>query len=319
MLNIGIIGAGIICSRHIVAIETLGNAKITGIADIVLSRAQHFASQCHASAFSDYLEMVDTLQLDAVIINLPHGLHESCALYCARKGIHIFIEKPLANTVYEGNNIVSACKENHVLLQVGHVQSFFPENILAREYILNKTLGELCMINDVRTSYYFHDTRPAWFFDPKLSGGGILMNFGAHSLDKILFLTGSQINSIQGTCTHENQEHSIDGSAQFFLTTTSGVSASVSLCGYHKNNENVTMLYFSHGVLRLSTGKCLELLTDEGFQEICTHNLELTFLNQMRCFLDSVTLQTPPAIDGAYGLAVLSAIEQIHQTSCIKK
>ena len=315
MITIGIIGAGIISSRHIDALKAMDDVTIVGIADIVIERAVSFATDCGAKAYSDYKQMVMELSIDAIIINLPHSLHEECTLFCASKGIHIFVEKPLSVSKQSCEAMVECCQQNHVIMQVGHPQSFFPENICARDYVLSNELGTLCMIADVRSSFYFDDKRPAWFFQNKQSGGGILMNFGAHSLDKILYLTGSKIKKISGYLAKGLPNYEIEGSAQMSLITESGVSASVTLCGYNPNPVNETTLYFTNGVLRLSTGSKLEKLTENGFETVCTSNIKTVFSTQMDAFISAIKNNTSPAIDGNYGLHIVSALEEIYRSN----
>ena len=312
MLKIGLIGAGIISSRHIKGLMELDDVSIVGVADIVMERARDAAMSCGAQDFTDYKTMVDTVTMDGIIINLPHALHEEATLYCASRGIHIFVEKPLSVSVASCKSMIECCAENNVIMQVGHPQSYFMENIRARDYVLTHELGALCMITDVRTSFYFDENRPAWFFNKALSGGGILMNFGAHSLDKILYLTGSPIKEISGYMAKSFADFDIEGSAQMSLMTDSGVSATITLCGYNKHPVNETTLYFTKGVLRLSTGSKLEKLTPNGFETVCTSDTQFVFSSQMRDFIHGIKTKTPPRINGTYGLHIVSALEKIY-------
>ncbi len=310
MLNIGIIGAGIICERHIKAVEASEHAKVVAICDIVKERAELYAKNCGASAFEDYTQIIGNVDLDAVIINLPHSLHIACGEYFAKNKVHVFMEKPLAISKKECEDLISVCNENKVLLQVGHVQAFFVENMLAKEYIQNKKLGELCMINDVRTAFYFDDKRPKWFLNKKLSGGGILMNFGAHSLDKIHYLTNSTTDFFVGKCNFDNNE--IEGAAQIFLITENNISANINLCGYNKNNENCTMLYFTNGVLKLETGKGLFILENNEFKLICKTDIQTTFKNQMDSFINAIVNNEQSVVPGEYGLKIIEIIESVY-------
>ena len=96
MVRVGIIGAGIIAQSHLVAIQQHPDSCLCAIADIAPGRAQEAAEPYGAAAYADYVQMLDTEKPDVVIINLPHFLHESCALECAKRGIHTLLEKPMA-------------------------------------------------------------------------------------------------------------------------------------------------------------------------------------------------------------------------------
>ena len=313
MLRFGIIGAGIISGRHLKSLSKNPWTQIVSVADINMEKAQQAADEYRISAYKDYREMLDREELDAVIINLPHFLHEESTIECAGRGIHVLVEKPMAVSVEACESMISACKEHGTVLQVGHVQRYFPENKRAREIIESGELGKLLMIQDVRTSLYFTENRPAWFLNKELSGGGVLMNLGAHSIDKIKFLTGSSFVEITGYCGFVRSEYDVEGNGQMFLRTENGVTACVTLCGYHNIPFNQTTLYFSDGVLKLSTGKNLEIWQDGAFKELVRSDDLLPFEEQLEEFVCAVLDGVSPVTDGDYSREIIAVIEKIYQ------
>lgn len=313
MLRFGIIGAGIISTRHLKAIDKNPRTMTVAVADLDLEKARSAADAYGALAYTDYKEMLDKEVLDAVIINLPHYLHEESTRCCAQRGIHVLVEKPMSVSVSSCQAMIRACRDHGTVLQIGHIQRYFPENKKAKELIDSHALGKLLMIQDVRTSLYFTENRPKWFLDKKLSGGGILMNLGAHSLDKIKYLTGSTFAEVTGSCGFEHPDYSIEGNAQLFLKTENGVTASVTLCGYHHIPVNETTLYFSGGVLKLNTGKNLEIWKSGAFRELVPTDEQLPFEEQLEDFVLAVTDGIPPAADGPYSQDIISVIESIYQ------
>lgn len=313
MLRFGIIGAGIISTRHLIALDKNPNTRTVAVADLDLEKARSAGEAYGAFAYTDYKEMIDKEAPDAVIINLPHHLHEESTHYCAQRGIHVLVEKPMSISAASCQAMIQVCQEFGTILQIGHVQRYFPENKKAKELIDSKALGDLLMIQDVRTSFYFADNRPKWFLDKKQSGGGILMNLGAHSIDKIKFLTGSPFVEVTGHCGFEHPDYSIEGNAQLFLRTTGGVTACVTLCGYHDLPVNETTLYFSGGVLKLNTGKNLEIWKDGAFQELAVTDEQLPFEEQLDDFLGAISGGLLPAADGPYSRDIISVIESIYQ------
>lgn len=313
MLRFGMIGAGIISSQHLVALNNNSQTQIIALADIDLAKARAVAKNYDVSLYSDYEEMLQKENLDAVIINLPHCLHETSTISCAKKGIHVLVEKPMSVSASSCQAMTRVCRDHGTVLQVGHIQRYFPENKRARELIISGVLGKLFMIQDVRTCRYFTPERPKWFLDKERSGGGILMNLGAHSLDKIKFLTGSRLTKAAGGFGFEPAGCPVEGSAQLFLRTESGVTACVTLCGYHDIPVNETTLYFSGGVLRLNTGKNLEIWKDGSFEEIIQSDRQKPFDEQLGDFVNAILGKTPPVTDGAYSENIIDVIENIYQ------
>lgn len=313
MLRFGMIGTGIISTSHLKALDKNPRTQIMAVADIDRNKARQAVLGYGASVYGDYKEMLQKEELDAVIINLPHYLHEESTISCAEKGIHILVEKPMAVSSFACDAMIRACKKSGVILQVGHIQRYFPENKKAKEIIDSGALGKLLMINDVRTSLYFAENRPGWFLDKERSGGGILMNLGAHSLDKIKFLTGSRFIQVSGACGFGNKEYSVEGNVQMFLRTESEVTACVTLCGYHDIPVHETTLYFSGGVLRLSTGKSLEIWEDGKFKELVRSDSVTPFEEQIEDFVQSILGGPSPVTDGSYAKDIIALIEDIYQ------
>ena len=151
MYSFGMIGTGIIAGCHLEAIAAHTRTRLAAVADVVRPRAEAAAAPFGAAVYTDYHQMLENEHLDAVIINLPHGLHEPCAIDCAEHGVHILLEKPMSVSPESCERIIQTCERHHVLLQIGHVQRYRPENRAARAIIESGELGELVMIDDHST------------------------------------------------------------------------------------------------------------------------------------------------------------------------
>lgn len=313
MLKCGVIGAGIISKKHLDALEKHPKTEVAAIADLDSKKVEQAAEACGAAAYTDYKEMLEQERLDMVIINLPHALHEESSLLCVKKGIHVLLEKPMSISGTSCKRITQAFEEAGLVLQIGHVQRYFPENQKAKELILSGRYGKLVMIEDVRTSLYFTSARPAWFLKKELSGGGIMMNLGAHSLDKIMYLTDSRIKDIHGYCGCEMPGCKVEGRTQALLKTESGVSASITLCGYNDMPVNETTLYCTKGVIKLSTGTGLSVWNGSELEEVeFSSNLQ-PFDQQLFDFVEAVEGRRRPVTDGSYSGEIIEMIEQIYR------
>ncbi|MBD5093052.1 MAG: Gfo/Idh/MocA family oxidoreductase [Subdoligranulum sp.] len=313
MFSVGMIGAGSIGASHLAAVEHHPDTRLVAVADIVWERAQKAAAPYGASAYSRYEEMLEKEHPQLVIINLPHGLHETCVLTCAQFGAHMLLEKPMSVSHKSCVRMETACKAADVLLQVGHVQRYIPQNRAVRAMIETGRLGELAMICDLRTNNYFTPKRPRWFLNRAMAGGGISMNYAAHSLDKIQYLTQSSIERMTGSCTYLQPETDVDGSAQMLLQTQSGVSASVSLCGYSVVPKDETMLFFSRGALRLHTGSDVAFTVGGTYEEIDCTCYPNAFDAQWADFISGVRQGRILHCDSAYGAAIIKWIEQLYE------
>lgn len=311
MISVGIIGAGIISKAHVNAIKAHGGSKIQAVADIVLERAQAIADEWGANAYADYVEMLDKEKLDIVIVNLPHALHEPCVLACAARKVNVLLEKPMSVSEESCKRMVAACQEAGVLLKVGHVQRYDPANRAAREIIESGELGQLVMVHDMRSANYFVPTRPKWFLKKETAGGGIWINLGAHCLDKLCYLTGSTIESINGQCTWLQEGVDVDGSAQAFVKTKSGVSGVISLCGYSLAPSNETQILLTKGSIRLVTSGSVTVYQNGETREVDISRFPSMFTAQWEDVVKSLECGQVINNDGVYAGHIIRNIEAL--------
>lgn len=254
MLKFGIVGAGRIATDHANALLLHTGCELAAVADIHLERAEALAKDSGAKVYSDYKLMCGEEDLDAVIINLPHYLHCEAAVFFLEHKVSVMVEKPMAMNVNECNRMISASKESNAKLAVGHLQRFFPCYDVIKEIIASGKYGKLCMFTEVRNIDYFTG-RPEWFLDKKRSGGGITMNFGAHTLDKLLYVTGLHVNEVFANATNLLDCHSVEACSQILLRMENGVSAQLTYCGCHVPAAYETVFYFTNGAARISDGR----------------------------------------------------------------
>lgn len=311
MISVGMIGTGSIAPLHANAIRAHPETNLSAVADLSMDRAQKTAAPFGAAVYTDYREMLDRETLDVVIINLPHALHEEAAIACAEHGVHILLEKPMSISFASCNRIIDACKNADVLLQIGHVQRYMQENQACRAIIESGELGELVMINDMRTTNYFEPSRPKWFLSKEMAGGGIWMNYGAHALDKLCYLTGSRIASVNGACTYHNTESDVDGSAQVLARTQNGITAAISLCGYAVVPVHETTIYLSKGSLRMLNGEGLWKTTGTSYEQVDTSQYPDPFSAQWNDFIAGIQSGHILHCDGNYASDIIAHIESI--------
>src|SRR5699024_3990114 len=90
-------------------------------------------------------------------------------------------------------------------------------NMKAKEIIESNLLGEIVMINEKRYVYYFGKDRPEWFFHKNKAGGGIIINMGTHSIDKLQWLTNSRVSTVRASITNQSFRGDIEGSGLIYM------------------------------------------------------------------------------------------------------
>lgn len=251
MFKIAIVGAGIIGKSHSDAIFSNPDCELVAVCDVNEEKAKEIAIVHSAKCYTDYKEMADEVEMDVVILNLPHFLHCEVTVFFLEKGINVLVEKPMANTTEECDKMIAASKKSGAKLAVGHVQKYYSAVREVKKIIDSGKYGKLCMITEVRNVDYVRETRPKWFLEKKLAGGGIVMNYGAHTLDRIMYVTGEKVTEVHAITSNPVSEHDIDVDVQMLLKLTGDISAAVTFCGNRVPSEHEASYYFTDGTVKI--------------------------------------------------------------------
>ena len=312
MIKIAIVGTGIIGVDHIKAISQVEDASLCALCDVNEEVVKKLSEEYNVPYFTDYKNIPGSIDVDAVILNLPHFLHCEATVFFLEKGINVLIEKPMANTVAECDKMIEAAKKSGKKLAVGHVQRFFQHNRKIKELAQSGKLGKFCMYTETRNVNYFADWRPKWFLDKEKAGGGISKNYGAHSLDKLFYVLGPQNVKTAGSLANFANDATIEGHAQFVVSFPGGESAAITLDGYGFVPATAEY-FFTGGSIRMFEGEGLKYQTDGNWIDIEKDpqykNHMVLQIEEFCKFLKGEPSETP---DGEYGRAVIAAIEQLY-------
>ena len=310
-MNIAVIGTGIIGKNHLQAIRQSKHFTLCAVCDINAESAKACSQEYGVPYFLDYKDIPVETNADAVILNLPHWLHCEATVFFLEHGVHVLVEKPMANTKAECDRMIEVARRSGKKLAVGHVQRFFQANRHVKKWVQEKALGELCMITEFRTIDYFSQSRPAWFLDKNLSGGGIVMNYGAHALDKVFYVTDSRPVRISAASSNIGNSASIEGHAQILLKLENNVTVSVTFCGY-SNSGYETVYYFTGGALRVVNGTQLFNRTGGKWEEIQFSKLDNQLLLQLDEFYKLIIGEQSEIPSCDYCADIIAAIEEIY-------
>ncbi len=196
-IKIGFIGCGNIANAHMSAIERIPEIEIVAGADINVDRAREFVEKAGAEAyFTDWRQMLEEVELDAIDQCTPHTLHMEPTLAAAKRGIHVLTEKPMATELGECDRMIAACQQAGVVLMVGQVLRFYAPHIEARKIVSSGHLGQIKNVIRRRWGYSKDVPSQPWSADPALSGGWALYGLGSHAADLILWMTDSEATKV---------------------------------------------------------------------------------------------------------------------------
>ncbi len=185
-LNVGFIGCGGIASVHAERLKNLNCIRMVSFADIVEEKAKALASKYGGVFYKDWREMLDREKLDIVYICLPPFAHTNEVAVAAEKGIHIFIEKPIALDMKTARQMVRAVEKSGVKSQVGYNCRFGYAVDKAKNLIESGEAGEVGLALGL---YWCNFIRRDWWINKSKSGGQIVEQ-STHLFDSLRYLCG---------------------------------------------------------------------------------------------------------------------------------
>jgi predicted dehydrogenase len=218
-LRLALAGAGLIGKRHAELIRDSAECELCAVVDPAPS-ALGFASEQGVPRYETLSELFGATRPDGVIIATPNALHVENALDCVRHGVPALIEKPVADTVADGEQLIDAAARSGVPLLVGHHRRHSPLLAKAREIVQSGALGPLVAVTGSAMFY-----KPDAYFDDgpwrKQAGGGPILINMIHEVDNLRSICG-EIVAVQALVSNVTRGFAVEDTAAIGLSFANG-------------------------------------------------------------------------------------------------
>jgi scyllo-inositol 2-dehydrogenase (NAD+) len=199
-IRIGLIGAGRMGKVYANTLA-FGMAEVNLVAVADPSEAALSEVQTHyhiPNTYLDYRKLLDSKEIEAVIIASPTNTHAQVVMDAAAAGKHIFCEKPLSQNLAECDQAIAAVKQAGVKLQMGFMRRFDASYKMAYQQILDGVIGKPVMFKSTGRD----PKRTSLEFARRENSGGLIMDMGVHDFDLARWLMGSEVEKVysEGTC-----------------------------------------------------------------------------------------------------------------------
>ncbi len=185
-IKVGVIGVGSLGQWHARVYSELTDAELVGVYDINTARAEEIAARYKTKVFLKIEELADNIEAASIVV--PADKHYEVAMLFLKKNIHLLVEKPIAATTQEAEDMVAFAKEKNLILQVGHIERFNPVMRYLEEQIKNPKFIEA------------HRLAP---YPPMRNGApprgtevSVVLDLMIHDLEIILHLVQSEVEDI---------------------------------------------------------------------------------------------------------------------------
>lgn len=195
MLSVGVAGLGRMGKLHLLNALHNKNANVVAIAD-VSKLNQKAAKKYNVKIYGDYKKMIESEDLDAIIVSLPNFLKKESVAFAAEKDLAIFVDKPLARNFGEAEEIVKTVKMKNVPLMTGVNYRYFDSVQKVRNIVDQGMFGEIVIATSelIMDGPFSHPLVPRpvseWWFDKEKAGGGVLLDLGYHLTDLFNWMFG---------------------------------------------------------------------------------------------------------------------------------
>jgi predicted dehydrogenase len=210
MTSIGILGTGMIANVHAEAAHAIGT-NVVAVRDPRKEKTSEFSSKHDCEVEESAEALLSRTDIDGVVIAVPNDQHASLAIQALQAGHHVLLEKPMAMSLAQCEEIISTRDSSGKVLQMGFVCRYSPAAIKAKELIESGKIGEVLHVQATLLRQRGIPGIGGWFTTKDRSGGGCLIDIGVHLIDVAMHITScTSPTRVSGTC---NQAFTIDSYA----------------------------------------------------------------------------------------------------------
>ena len=319
-VGFGIVGLGEIGQVHMRGLQGAPEvARVVAVTDLDPVRRQICASTAGARECATLAELLVDERVQAVSVCVPHSLHREVALAAIAAGKHVLLEKPMALSVAECDEIIALAARAGVRVGVSHNQLFYPPHVRARSLLCSGALGRPLLL---RMRLGIGGKFTGWRADPALSGGGLLFDAGVHRFYMARALCG-EVREIAAMADAPRERG--EDLAVVLLRFESGALGVIE-ANYHCPPEafdDAIEICASAGMLYLSgceadfegfrTGPSLRRYDGAWHEEhVAPGSWEESVYASVQAFARALVQGTPPPVDGREGRAVVELIERVY-------
>jgi len=287
---VGVAGVGAMGRNHARIYSKIESCQLVGVADVDFDKAKEVAQMYGAQAFRNYEELLG--KVDAVSIALPTSLHREAALKFIERGVHCLVEKPIASSLKDAQEIVEAAEKHGVKLMVGHIERFNPAVKKLKEIVDTGKLGKLLLLSARRVGP----------FAPRIVDVGIIIDLATHDIDVARYLTGKEpvkVFAKYGSIKHPKEDHAI------LLLDFDEIAASIEVNWFTPHKVRTLVATGTDAIAYLNYIE----------QELEVYNAEWKMIpkiekrepleEELRHFINCIEKDSKPLVDGYEGLKTL--------------
>jgi predicted dehydrogenase len=300
IVNIAVIGAGYLGKFHAQKYAALDNCQLVGLVDSNPSTVEEMANLYpEAKASTDFLALIDDVDAVSIVTSTP--FHYEIAKQFLSRGKHVLLEKPMTSTTEQAEELIKIAKDQHCILQIGHIERFNPTVLAMDEHMQQPKFIESQRLSP---------------FKARGTDVNVVLDLMIHDIDIILSIVKSDIESIQASGMSVLSDDIDIANAR--ITFTNGCMANVTASRVSTKSERKLRLFQGNAYFSADLEiHELKVYTRENSEiNAQSFNFEKSdaLLAEITHFLDCIANDTQPLVSGTDGLRALHTANQIANT-----
>jgi predicted dehydrogenase len=248
-LRLGLVGAGAIAQSYVQALRQSQLARIAAVADVRVDAARALGEDLGCPSYASHEKLAEEGGCEAVIVCTPPATHPEICLAFLERGTPVLCEKPLAVDSVSAAELLAAADRAGVVFTMASKFRYVDDVIRAKSILASGILGEIVLFENAFTARV--DMSRRWNADPRIGGGGVLIDNGTHSVDIVRYFLGP-IEAVEAVEGKRIQGLQVEDTVRLFVRTHSGVLGSVDLSwSLNKELESYIDIYGSNGIVRV--------------------------------------------------------------------
>lgn len=307
-LRIGLVGAGAIAQTYLQAFASTEKAELVAVADTRPEAAQAMAEAAGCAWFESAEAMAEGADVQAVVVSTPPATHRDlCGVFLGR-GTPVLCEKPLSIDRESSIDILGMAQEHNVLITMASKFRFVEDVNRAKELIDSGLLGEVILFENTFAGRV--DMSQRWNSDPVMSGGGVLIDNGTHSVDIARYFLG-ELAELQVMEGNKVQQLEVEDSVKMFVRSRRGVLASIDLSwSMNKEQDYYIAVYGSEGTLLVGWKESKYRLGNEDWTVFGNgYDKKAAFVRKLENFVGAIKGEERLVVSPADALASVEVIE----------
>ena len=303
-INVGVVGVGAMGENHVRVYHKMEEANLVAVSDVSERALKKIEKKYGAKGFTEYSDLLENPEIEVVSVCVPTTFHHAVVMEAIKNGKHVLVEKPIAFTVQEAEEMIAAAKEAGVMLATGHVERFNPAVQKAKELIDDGVIGDV-------VSAFAKRVGP---LPPRIKDVGVSIDLAIHDLDIMNYLFEEDVTQVYGSMNCSFDDSEFEDHAEIMVNFNNEATGIIEVNWLTPYKRRELELTGTAGIISVDYIKQSIEVYGKFAQDIQIKHEE-PLKSELKSFLNAVMNGEEPEITGEDGLKALKMVIAANRSS----